>query len=382
MVRVAMVVTNACAPDPRVLRHAAWMVEAGYEVTVHAFDREERHALSENHNGVRVMRYRIGTTPYGGTVQTYRGIRKFHRRVIQTLLHDPPALVYCHDADTLRVGIALHSKRTIPFVFDMHDLQHMWVRYPAPKSRARSLVSRRMKHRMLQRAQHAALIITSSAAVTSEGSGGFVEWLALHGLPAAVVENRPLPPFTDPKLPSEDGWTVGCIGRLRDLKAAEHLLAAVRHLEPHQRPRLRIAGDGVAQQEVHRLVLDAVEAGELEAELSGAFAADELGDLLADIDVMYAMYAPERGNIMEGALPVRMFDAAAQGIPSVVNGGCLMADIVATEQLGASAQWNDVEATALALLECKDTVVELTATGEREHRRWLEAMRPVLDALQ
>ena len=49
MVRVAMVVTNACAPDPRVLRHAVWMQEAGYRVTVHAFDREENHAMSENH---------------------------------------------------------------------------------------------------------------------------------------------------------------------------------------------------------------------------------------------------------------------------------------------------------------------------------------------
>ena len=38
MGHVAMLVTNACAPDPRVLRQARWLVEAGHQVTVHAFD--------------------------------------------------------------------------------------------------------------------------------------------------------------------------------------------------------------------------------------------------------------------------------------------------------------------------------------------------------
>ena len=68
---MAMVVTNACAPDPRVLRHARWMQEVGYTVTVHAFDREEKHPMSENHHGVRIMRYRLGPVAYGGTINTY-----------------------------------------------------------------------------------------------------------------------------------------------------------------------------------------------------------------------------------------------------------------------------------------------------------------------
>lgn len=382
MVRVAMVVTNACAPDPRVLRHAAWMVEAGYAVTVHAFDRDEQHPLSENFNGVRVMRYRVGRTPYGGTINTYRGIRKFQRMVIQTLAHDPPALVYCHDADTLRVGFALHKTCNLPYVFDMHDLQHTWVRFAAPRSSFRAWVSQRMKRQMIRRAQQASVIVTSSASVLADGHLGFVEWLAQHNLAAAVVENRPLPPFTDPKSFDDNGWTVGSIGRVRDIKAMEHLLASIRHLSPELRPKLRIAGDGVAMPQVEQLVLEAVEAGEVEAEVSGAYTAEELPELLAEIDVMYAMYAPERGNIMDGALPVRMFDAAAQGIPSVVNNGCLMADVVEVEALGASAGWGDVEATALALLNCKDAVVELRANGEREHQRWLQAMQPLLDALQ
>ena len=33
-----MVVTNACAPDPRVERHALWLTELGHDVEIHAWD--------------------------------------------------------------------------------------------------------------------------------------------------------------------------------------------------------------------------------------------------------------------------------------------------------------------------------------------------------
>ena len=382
MVRVAMVVTNACAPDPRVLRHARWMQEAGYSVTVHAFDREEQHPLSENHHGVRIMRYRLGPVAYGGTLSTYRGIRRFQRKVIRTLANEPPALVYCHDADTLRVGCAIKTSNNIPFVFDMHDLQHTWVRYAAPQSRLRAGLSGRMKKRMLGRAKEAETIITSSSQINEGQPRGFLEWLHHHGLEGHAVENRPMPPFGPIKTAPNDTWTVGYIGRVRDMKAFQLLVEAVKSLQPHHRPKLRVAGDGTVAAKVRMMLMEEVEAGHLEAEVSGAFAHDELPELLAEVDVMYAMYSPLRGNILQGALPVKMFDAAAQGIPSVVNDDCLMGDLANTEGIGMAAPWGDEESVGLALLNLKDRVVEMTASGERERQRWLKAMAEVFAVIQ
>ena len=381
MVRVAMVVTNACAPDPRVLRHARWLHATGCEVTVHAFDRDMDHPMSENHEGVRIMRYRIAQTPYGGTWTTYRGVRAFHRRVIRTLLHDPPALVYCHDADTLRVGVALKQQRNVPFVFDMHDLQHTWVRYPSPESKVRGVIAGQMKQRMLTRAGQADLILTSSSEVGGQHRG-FVQWLEHHGLTGVSVENRPEPPFTLPERPSNDGWTVGYVGRVRDMKAIEVMLKAVRSLPPHQRPTVRIAGDGVAASAVRRHLMDLVEQGEINAEVTGAFTQTDLPNILAQLDVMFAMYTPLRGNILQGALPVKMFDAAAHGIPTVVNDGCLMADVAQMEGLGVPAPWNDPVAIGEAMLQAKEMNVALEQDGEREHHRWLAAMQPLLAELQ
>jgi len=382
MVRVAVVVTNACAPDPRVLRHARWMQEAGYEVTVHAFDREEAHPMSENYHGVRIMRYQLGSVAYGGTLNTYRGIRRFQEKVIRTLNNEPPAMVYCHDADTLRVGCALKASKAVPFVFDMHDLQHTWIRYGAPQSRIRAALSGQMKKRMIVRAKQASAIITSSAQLNEDQPRGFVEWLRHHGLDGVAVENRPTPPFGPSKTPPTNGWTVGYIGRVRDMKAFDLLVQAVKTLPPHHRPKLRVAGDGTTAAKVRTMLMEEVESGNLEAEVTGAFDHSELPELLTEVDVMYAMYAPLRGNILQGALPVKMFDAAAQGVPSVVNEDCLMADIARTEAIGTGAPWGDAEAVGAALYGLKDRVVELTATGERERQRWLKAMKDVFAGLQ
>ena len=382
MVRVAMVVTNGCAPDPRVLRHARWMQETGCEVTVHAFDREEKHPMSQSVDGVRIMRYRIGKVPYGGTISTYYGIRRFQKTVINTLRHEPPNIVYCHDADTLRVGCALKESHDVPFVFDMHDLQHSWVRFAAPQSAIRRYISHRMKASMLRRASLAATIITSSRQIKRDGHPGFVEWLAKHGLQATAVENRPEPPHGLLKTKPDAAWTVGYIGRVRDFKSFDLLVQAIKSLPPAQRPKLRVAGDGTAAAKVRRMLMDEVEKGNLEAEVSGSFAQEELPELLKDIDVMYALYSPHRGNIMQGALPVKMFDAAAHGVPSVVNEACLMADVVETEALGASAPWADPAAIGEKLHSMRATIVAMTDDGEREHQRWLDAMADVLKSAQ
>ena len=159
-------------------------------------------------------------------------------------------------------------------------------------------------------------------------------------------------------------------------------MEAVKSLQPHHRPKLRVAGDGTVAAKVRMMLMEEVEAGHLEAEVSGAFAHDELPELLAEVDVMYAMYSPLRGNILQGALPVKMFDAAAQGIPSVVNDDCLMGDLANTEGIGMAAPWGDEESVGLALLNLKDRVVEMSASGERERQRWLKAMAEVFAVIQ
>jgi len=375
-----MVVTNACAPDPRVLRHARWLHELGCEVTVHAFDRSESHNMSELVDGVRIMRYHLGRIPYGGLWNSYQGIKRFQRVVIDTLRNQPPDVVYCHDADTLQVGRALHKQFHLPYVFDMHDLHHSWVRMSQPSSTLRKMVSIQLKRRMIQRCQHASLVITSSGQ-TNGGQVGFSEWLAQYGISSHVVQNRP---YVDlhAKEEEERPWSIGYVGRIRDTSSFSLLLKAIELFPSHERPSLRIAGDGVAASRVRAMMMDAVESGLCEATVTGPFVQEDLPSILREVGVMYAMYNPERGNITQGALPVKMFDASAHGIPSVVNSNCLMGEIAIREELGIPATWNDAQSVYEAMCKARTMKVTLSRTAEDEQRIFNDCMNEFLAQLK
>jgi hypothetical protein len=66
MASVAMVVTNACNPDPRVIKSAKWLAEQGHNVTIHAFDRQQSSPKNSIEDGVNIVRYHLGLSPYGG----------------------------------------------------------------------------------------------------------------------------------------------------------------------------------------------------------------------------------------------------------------------------------------------------------------------------
>ena len=370
MVIIAMVVTNACAPDPRVERAAKWLVEEGHEVIIHAFDRSQSSPKSSEINGFTIIRHHLGDIPYGGMAKTAFGLRKFHKKVISKLITSPPDLIYCHDADTLKVGVSLKKRHSVPFVFDMHDLAHTWILMPAPKSIIRKIISRIMLKKMLKRAKLTEQIITSSGADDGHEHPGFKQWLSARRLESTVVENRPDAIIPLP-LPEEVEWRVAHIGRLRDLKSIELLIDAILLMPIGERPSISIAGEGTKAHEIELLLQKFQNSGEINAEIKGGFNQSELGEILAEVNVMFAMYNPARGNIKQGALPVKMFDAAVHGIPSIVNSNCLMGDICTKEGLGLAVAWDDAEALKEALISLKQERVKLERTSTNEKDKFV-----------
>jgi hypothetical protein len=93
---------------------------------------------------------------------------------------------------------------------------------------------------------------------------------------------------------------------------------------------------------------------------------------------MYAMYEPQRGNILQGALPVKMFDAASFGVPTVVNADCLMGEICQEEDLGLPAAWGDAESISAALLSLRGTIVEPSDQGLNQQKKLIAAVESLL----
>ncbi len=378
MANVAMVVTNACDPDPRVINSARWLVEAGHNVTIHAYDRQHSSQQESEIDGVLISRYQLGKSPYGGLLKTVLGLKKFTKKVTSMIYESKPNMIICHDADTLEVGCLIKKSLGIPLVLDMHDLQHTWVLMPNPKSVLRRIVSRRMKKIFLNKLTNVDLIISSSGSIENGKYPGFKEWLSSFGFESTVVENRPIKTIQI-SLPNEDSWTVSHIGRIRDIDSIELLLEAIRIIPKAQRPKLLIAGDGISWEKAKRIIESFSQEHEIKYDIKGSYQKEDLEKLLKETNVMYALYDPARGNINDGALPVKMFDASSLGIPSIVNSNCLMAEICESEKLGMSVEWGNSQALAEALLSQRNTRVKLEKTASQFREVYLSKFHSLLE---
>ena len=379
MANVAMVVTNACDPDPRVINSAKWLVEVGHQVTIHAYDRLHISQKETSVEGVGILRYRLGITPYGGLIKTALGLVKFRKNVVSNLNENPPDCIICHDADTLAVGRKIKKRYNIPLVLDMHDLQHTWVLMPSPRSQIRKLISWRMKKSFLNRVKSVDRIVTSCGALEEGKNLGFKEWLKSHGHDSIVVENRPIVTKVLP-LPDEKRWTVAHLGKIRDINSIRLLIKAVQIIPNNQRPNLLIAGDGVEENSVKRLIENFSLSEDIDYEIKGRYQKHEMESLLKQTNVMYAMYDPQRGNISQGALPVKMFDAAAHGVPSIVNANCLMGELCESEELGLSVEWNNESHLAETLVKLKNKRVRLEKTGAGGKRMYIDLIQSLLNS--
>ena len=235
-----------------------------------------------------------------------------------------------------------------------------------------------MERTALRRARRADLVVTSSGMQTDGTHNGFKEYLGDHGISSMVVENRPYVQRDVQKTVKNNGWTVAYLGRVREFESFHWLIKAIELIPVDQRPDLKIAGDGVAADAVHKLLLTEANRLGIHLHLSAAFEVNDLPELMADVDVMYAMYEPQRGNIMQGALPVKMFDAASFGVPTVVNSDCLMGEICNSEALGMPATWGNAESISAALLSLRSTIVEPTDRGLDQQKAMIAAVESLL----
>ncbi len=376
MPKVAMVVSNPCNPDPRVEKEATALSNAGYEVTIHAFDREEKYEETSYLENIAIKRYRVGKTPSGAPslitgLKVLLGLKKFRKEVARNLVDSPPDFIHCHDADTLAIGLILKSRNKSRCIFDMHDLAHTWARMTKPSSIIRRFVALVIERRLIRRVKSCDLIITSSGSISKGSHPGLREWIQkrVKNTNLVVIENRPI--NTDRTYALPERFTIGYAGKIREKTMFETLIKAVENLPESINPKLIIAGHGTAGREVNKLL----EKSSLETETVGKFQTKELPEIIAKMSVMYAVYPTGRGNILDGALPTKMFDAAIYGRPSIVNANCLMGDVAVQEKIGTAVNSGDVKGLTAAILELesKNNIIKLERDWSSEAKKLVSA---------
>ena len=204
MARIAMVVTNACAPDPRVERHALWLTEMGHDVEIHAWDRQYSNQINEEKNGYKIVRYRFGVVTGSMPIRTWFMKKKFISNL--ELDHD---LLILNDTDTGNV------KFQGPIILDIHDLAHTW-----PLMRGKTPLHKFASRRMLLEAKR--IIRKADEIIVS--APDFRNWIAEHGRDSTCVMNRRNPESL--QVTSEK--VIGYIGRIRELEPIISLIKSAK----------------------------------------------------------------------------------------------------------------------------------------------------------
>ncbi len=355
-VRIDMIVSNGHGPDPRVQKEAEALVEGGYDVRILAWDRELSYPSSEIIQGVRIERFQHGRQSYGALLQTWKGLRRFHRFAYQAMREDPPLVCHSHDQDTCRVGLRWKREGRGRFVFDAHDFYWTWLTMGRPKSALRRLGARFLKHRDRRYARMADLLITSS-----NGMGGY-PGLAEHytgwGADPKTILN--LPDIGEISSPMPDEFSVGYIGNVREVEMFDHLMSAIALLPAEKRPNLRIAGSGRSHDEVKELVDYRATSLGIQAVISGRYAMNQLSELMSGVALQFCVYTANRGdfkgdvNLVRAALPNKLFESAMMGRKIVTISNSVMGDWTESNGWGWTCEPGDVEHLARILGDARD----------------------------
>ena len=344
MARICLVVTNGCAPDPRVERHARWLVELGHDVTIFAWDREHTLDAKSERDGYIIQRTRTSKATSAASIVRQK------KRFLHSLKGQYDLIIY-NDSDSIGTK-NLNSRFSI---LDLHDIAHAWP-VMQKTSLLRRILSSRMKQALRKNGSRFDGFLTSSPGL----SNYFDQEFQFTSTVVLNVRNASSLPRTMTK-------TIGFFGRIRDLEAMVSLVECSRKIGFHP----IVAGDGpCVNQLLERYP---------QLDYRGPFDDAQLRELMAEIDVMFAMYNPERENIRQGALPVKMFDAAAFGRPTVTTAHVPMADFCLENKLGVVATFGDLDSIANAIEEAYEMDVGSAHSEEDERKKFVTLIESILD---
>lgn len=358
MSRVAMLLSNAYRPDPRVQRATRSLLQAGYSLDLYCWDRLAELPEEENQAGIRVHRLRSVPSVYAAGWRQLLRLPRFWRWVLRKIERQPAEIVHCHDLDTLAAGVALKRRTACRLVFDAHEhYPALMAQYlPGILGRLLTLWEQLLVRQVDQ-------IITASSVLADE-------YQSRVSIPVSVIGNAPeqadfhtLNPEKTTRIRSELGLGTGqlglfYIGGFTNNRALDPLFAAMPALPDWQ---LHLWGDGP-----RRAAVEAAVAGLENAHYHGWADSAALPALFAAADVIYYCLRADFAGAQYNA-PNTLAYAMAAGRPVLANRVGDLGQIVAETQCGILL--NEVTPQAICQgLQCLEDPAARHSLGENGRR--------------
>ena len=328
--RVLMLLSNEYRPDARVEKEAMALRGSGWNVTVLAWDREQRNSMNEVMNGIIVSRVR--TRAFKDKVGLVLNYPAFLLSIMRMGRRMECEVVHAHDLDTLLPGIILARLKGVPLIYDAHEHYAAMVAQNLPSSMVPII---NLTERTLVKG--ADVVIVANHLV-----GAYLKpWFC--GEPV-IIMNCIDPITIDVRKPDRSEILILYGGSLEPLRYIEEL---IRTTKESTSIRLRIAGDG----SLKRLVEEAARSND-RVQFLGFLSHDNILMEMAMADVIPIMLDPVNEN-NRIATPIRLLESMALGVPVIVTKGTLSADIVSETGCGLVVNY-DIHEFQVALDLLKD----------------------------
>ena len=332
--RIVFLRSNPVAPDPRVEKEAAALIEGGHHVRVLAWDRTgtARSPLDET---LQVTRYR-GRASFGSGAKNFPRLVLWNLWLMWRLIsqHDSYDAVHACDFDTALPALLvkrLFGKRLVYDVFDLYSAFEA-------TSWAKRLLKRVLFRAELAVIARADATILVDKARTRQIAGARPRQLEFIYNSPAMSEQLNATPHQRVK-----GVTrVAYVGVLFPERGLREMIAVV---ADDERYVLEIGGFGPMAGEIalaasrHRNVV-----------FHGTLDYASTLALYGECDVLFATYDPRVPNHRFSSAN-KLFEAMMLGKPIIVAEGTSMDEVVRKYDIGAVVEYGDVESLKRALAE-------------------------------
>ncbi|HUW43038.1 MAG TPA: glycosyltransferase family 4 protein [Thermoplasmata archaeon] len=311
-----MLLSKPFVGDPRVDRESRSIVEAGYSVTVLAWNRDGK-SVGEASGDPSVEIDLIGPPcPKRNFLKFALKLPLFWLACLGKAKQKEFLVVHAHDFDTLPVGFLISKLQGRPLVYDAHESYAEMIAQDAPHFICRLV---HCLEKRLMRGADVVLVANENVAKMIGKENAVVI------LNCPSESEVPIGSFGRKDAPSKEKMLLGYFGTL---EPGRFVLESVSALAAQDKWRMLIGGDGTLAKAVRK-----ASKGSASVEYLGQVPHEQVMRESARCDVLHVMLDPSNENY-KISTPLRLFEAMSLGIPSIVAKGTYPAEVVAKEGCG------------------------------------------------